>query len=138
MAKIALIKNDNNVFYLAHDSDYEEAKKIKAGEVYMFEFKKPRNYQFHKKFFALIKLVFDNQEHYRNMEHLRHDLTIRAGYYDIRYDMDGGEIQDPKSISFGSMDELEFNEFYNAVVDTIVKYFHFDKQDLIDNVAQYF
>lgn len=138
MAKIGLIKLEDNSFVLASESDLVESKKIKIGELYMYEFKKPRNIQFHRKFFALINLVFQNQDLYTNMDHLRNDLTIRSGHYDTHFDMDGIEVFSAKSISFASMDDHEFQDFYNSVVDTIVKYFHFDKQDIIDNVAQYF
>lgn len=138
MAKFALIKRDDGLFMLAHDSDYEEAKKVKTGEAYFYEVKKPRNYKFHRKFFALIKLVFDNQERYSNMEYLRKDLIICSGYYDKRYDLHGVEVYEAQSLSFSSMDEDEFSELYNSVVDTICREFNFDKQNIIDNVSQYF
>lgn len=32
----------------------------------------------------------------------------------------------------------EFSEYYNAVLDTIVKYFHFDKEDIIQNIEQFY
>lgn len=136
--KLTLIKQLNNTFKLAYDSDYDKAKKIKVGEAYECEIKKPRNYELHKKFFALIDLVYQNQELYNNSEHLRKDLTIAAGYYDERYNFQGDCIIEAKSISFASMDNLEFQEFYSAVIDTIVKHFHFEKQQILDNVEQYF
>ena len=79
-----------------------------------------------------------NQEMYNNIEHLRRDLTIESGYYDLRSNIHGEEIKEPKSISFSSMDQNEFSEYYNAVLDTIVKYFHFDKQDIITNIEQFY
>jgi len=56
--KITLIKQLNNTFKIAYDSDYETTKKIKVGEPYEFEFKNVRNLKFHKKFFALMNMVF--------------------------------------------------------------------------------
>lgn len=136
--KITLIKTLNGSFKPAYDTDYEKAKKIKPNEPYEFEYKKPRNYEFHKKFFALVNLVYQNQEQYTNAEHLRKDLLIEAGYYDTRYNLQGIEIQEAKSISFAAIDEIEFNEIYSAVVDAIVKNFHFDKEDILLNVEQFF
>ena len=136
--KITLIKQLNNTFKIAFDSDYELAKKIKVNEPYEFEYKFKRNYQFHKKFFALVNMVFQNQETYTNIEHLRKDLTIEAGYYTTRSNLDGEEIKEADSISFSNMDNNKFSEFYNAILDVIVKYFHFDKQDIIDNVTQFY
>ena len=136
--KITLVKQLNNSFKVAFDSDYEKIKKIKAGDEVECEIKKPRNYKFHKKLFALLNLVYQNQEHYVNIDHLRYDLTIAAGYYEKRISIHGEEITEPKSISFAKMDDHEFSEYYSSIVDQIVKYFHFDKQDILDNVEQYF
>jgi len=136
--KIALIKQLNGTFKPAYDSDYEKTKRIKAGDLVEVDIKKPRNYEFHKKFFALINLVYENQEIYHNVEDLREDLIIASGFYVDRTALGGELVRRAKSVSFASMDELEFSDLYNKVVDTIVKHFHFDKQDLADNVAQYF
>ena len=136
--KITLIKKLNGNFIPAYDSDYESAKKITINEPFEYEYKKPRNYKFHKKFFALLNLVYDNQERYINIEHLRHDLIIEAGLYEIRYNFQGVEVYVPKSISFAKMDEIEFNELYSKCIDVIIKYFNFNKQDIIDNIEQYF
>lgn len=135
--KLLLVKTLGG-FKPAFDTDYESAKKIPLNEPFEIEYKKKRNYKFHKKFFALVNMVFQNQERYTNIGHLRRDLTIEAGYYDVTHNLQGVEILEPKSISFASMDDIQFSEFYSSVIDVIVKYFHFDKQDIIDNVEQYY
>ncbi len=135
--KIALIRTLSG-FKCAYDSDFELSKKIKLGEIYEYDYKKPRNYEFHKKFFGLVNMVFQNQEQYINFEHLRKDLIIESGNYDLRYDLLGVEIRESKSISFASMDEVQFQELYNSVIDVIVKYFHFEKEEILSNVEQYF
>lgn len=38
-----------------YDEDFEERKKLKIGQEYMADVKVPRNLEFHKKYFALIK-----------------------------------------------------------------------------------
>lgn len=137
MSKISLVRTLSG-FKPAFDSDFEESKKIKIGEVYQYEYKKPRNYMFLKKFFALVKMVYDNQEQYTNIEHLRKDLIIESGNYDLRHDLLGVEVREAKSISFAQMSENEFSELYNSVVDVIIKYFHFDKEEIAENVERYF
>lgn len=136
--KITLIKSLNGSLKPAYDSDYELVKKIPLNEPIIFEWSKPRNYLFHKKFFALINLVYQNQEVYNNIEHLRKDLTISAGYYDLRHNFDGVEIVEAKSISFAKMDELEFSEFYSKILDVVVKWLNIDKQNIIDEIEKYF
>lgn len=136
--KITLVKNLNNTFSLAYNSDYEKAKKIKAGELRDYETKKPRNPAFHRKFFALINLVFDNQEIYSNTDDLRHDLTIEAGYFTRRTNLEGDEVKKPKSISFAKMDEHEFNNLYNAFLNVVIKHFGHDKEALEQELIQHF
>ena len=136
--EITLIKTLNGSFKPAYDSDYEKAKKISLNEPLIYSYSKPRNYRFHKKFFALVNMVFDNQEQYTNIKHLRKDLTIESGFYDTRYDLHGNQVLEAKSISFANMDEIEFNELYNRFVDTVIQYFKFDKEDIAENIQQYF
>lgn len=137
--KIALIKGLDNKFSIAYDSDYELAKKIKPNEVYEYEFKKTRNIKFHRKFFALVNLCFSNQETFNNIEHLRKELIICAGHYELIFDLESGtQKKEALSISFASMDETAFNTLYNDVLNVICEKFLFDKEDVLNNVAQYF
>lgn len=121
-----------------YDSDLDQKKMLKIGQVYKVKVSRPRNYEFHKKFFALIKLVYDNQEVFNNQDHLRKELIKQAGFYDIYHGLNGVPIMVAKSISFGSMSESEFSELYNRVIDVVVKYFAFDRQELMDEIEQHF
>lgn len=136
--KIALVKQLDNSFKSAFDSDYEYIKKFKVGEIYFFEVKRERNISFHRKLFALFKMIYENQEHYQNIEDLRKDLIVESGHFKIRYTLWGEEIREPVSLSFASMTQDEFDTLYSDIIDSVVKHFHFDKQDIIDNVLQYF
>ena len=137
--KIALIKGLDNKFSIAYDSDYELAKKIKPNEVYEYEFKKTRNIKFHRKFFALVNLCFSNQETFNNFKHLRKELIICAGHYELIFDLESGtQKKEALSISFESMDEIEFKKLYSDVLNVICDKFLFDKEDVLNNVAQYF
>jgi len=136
--KFTIVKQFNNTFKVAYDSDYDKMKRIKVGDFLQCEIKKPRNYMFHKKFFALLNMIFQNQERYNNIDHLRNDITIEAGYYTLRHNLEGKEVYEANSISFSKMNEETFGEYYSKCLDVIVKYFNFDKQSIIDNVEQYF
>lgn len=136
--KINIVKQLDNSFKVAYDSDYEKLRKIKAGQIYEVEIKNQRNAKFHRKFFALINLVYQNQEFYNNIDRLRKDLIIASGHYTERVNYWGEIITEPHSIKFAKMSEEEFKKLYNDVLDTIVKHFNFDKQDIIDNVNRYF
>lgn len=137
--KILLVKQLNGTIIPSYDEDKERLKRFKAGEPFMAEVTKPRNIKFHRKTFSLFNMVFDNQENYISLDHLRKDITIEAGYYDEYTSITTGEIKrEAKSISFAAMDDLEFGEYYNKILDVIVKFFHFDKEQIIDNVEQYY
>jgi hypothetical protein len=136
--KITLIKTLGNNFKVAYNSDYEMAKKIPVNEPIEYEWKKKRNYKFHKKFFALIDLVYENQEQFNNKDLLRKQLTIKAGFYDAFFDIDGVEQREAHSISFASMDENEFQELYARFIDAVFDWLGIEKQDLIDEIDQYF
>ena len=43
-----------------YDSDYDEKHRLREGETVLCTIRKPRNYEFHKKFFALVRIVFNN------------------------------------------------------------------------------
>ena len=51
---ILLLKNTVEGLKPLYDDDYEEKRKLKIGEVYKADIKpmKPRNLQFHRKYFA--------------------------------------------------------------------------------------
>lgn len=121
-----------------YGSDYDNKRKLKFGKEYLVNVTAPRNILFHRKMFALYNLVYQNQERYNNLDDLRGDLTIAAGFYRESVNIDGEVTLKPLSISFAGMDEIQFSELYSATIDAIVKHFHFDKQSIIDEVEQYF
>ena len=96
------------------------------------EFKKVRNYRFLKKYFALLKIGFDNwtpgliNSKYgipeKNFKRFRADLTILAGYYETTIRLDGSVRVEPKSISFAGMEEEEFSELYSKTIDVLIKH----------------
>jgi len=136
--KITLVKQLNGQFKVAFDSDYEKAKKIKIGEPYEYEYHVPRNYKFHKKFFALLELVFNNQDAYSNKEDLREDLTIEAGYYRLTENIKGQTVKRAKSISFAQMDETEFSDLYNSVVNVVINWLKISREEIAENIEQFF
>lgn len=137
--KIAVVKTINGFLRPAYDSDFEVFKKMPVNEIFEIDYTKGRNLGFHKKFFALLKLAFENQSDYRLMEDLRRDLIITSGYYDEQVNKITGECyKTAKSISFANMDELEFNELYSAIKTVISKWLGINNEDIENNIQQYF
>lgn len=136
--KALLVKQLNGSFMPAYDSDKDNLKRIKAGEMIEANIVKPRGIKFHRKLFALLNMLFQNQEIYKNLEDLRHDLTVEAGYYRETVNIQGEVIKRAKSISFAAMDELEFEKYYEDILNTIVLHFNFDKEEIINNLQDFY
>jgi hypothetical protein len=113
-----------------YDSDYDEKKKLKIGEVYEATIRLQRNLQFHRKYFGLINCAWEYQnerviEHFKhNIELFRKTVEVAAGWCEPVYSIARKEwIEVPKSISFDKMDEDEFQNLYERVKDVLFKYF---------------
>lgn len=124
-----------------YESDMEEKKKLKKGEIYWMEYKKARNYEFHKKFMALVKIGFENsKEKYikaPTFDLYRKYVTMKAGFVDIVPTVKGQMIV-PQSISFESMDELQFQEVYNKVLEFIIDDIEATKEDIERELISFF
>jgi hypothetical protein len=133
--KFQLVRTLNG-FKFAHDSDLEKGRKIKVGDFVNCDIKKPRNYMFHKKFFALVELVFQNQDLTDDKDNLRAYLTVKAGFYET-ITSDIGVMYLPKSISFAKMDEIEFEELFIKFLNVSSMLIGVDNGDIIDEIAQF-
>ncbi len=120
------------------DIDADALKKIKIGEVVKAEITKPRNVKFHRKFMALMQLVFENQTQYAVFEDLLIEVKLKTGHYTEHITTNGVLIYVPKSISFASMDEYEFNDFYTKALNILGKLIKIETEDLRKQVDQFY
>ena len=117
--------------------DKLQESKLKLNGVYEVEIKKKRNTKFHRKFFALLNICYNNQEYFEHSEDLREYLTIKAGFYRKIIMPNGYEQIKPKSISFSNMDEIEFNDFYDKVLIQVIKLLGCDSEDIINELQDF-
>jgi hypothetical protein len=109
----------------------EALEKIRPGEVIHGEYRRMRNYKFHKKLFALLNLGFEywqpgeiNSKYgtpEKNFDRFRADVTILAGYYHTEIRLDGSVRVEPDSISFAAMDEDTFEKLYQSVLTVLIE-----------------
>ena len=123
------VRNTINGLVPLYSSDLEEKRKLKIGETYQVEVKRPRNYQFHKKFFALLNIGWENTDVEMPFDTYRRWVTMRAGFYKV-YHTPKGELYEPESIAFSNMDEDTFSEVYERVLSIILKDTGADKPDV--------
>jgi len=114
-----LVKLKNGHFAPYDSVDHEESSKIKEGEV--IKGVKSRNYEFHKKAFALLKLGFDNQDKYPIFNVYRKVIIIRSGYCQMAEGKDGKIHPIPDSLSFENMSAKDFEKWYDSALDIISK-----------------
>lgn len=122
MPKFFLKKTDK-VYIPCDDNSIEITNKLDAGTIVSCEAWKERNYRFHKKYFALLNIVFENQKKYDNFEAFRAEVIMRAGYFNMHIHLSGQQSFSPKSIAFKNMDEIEFEKLYSKTIDVILKHF---------------
>lgn len=128
-----------------YDSDLEEKKRLRVGETVQCKIRKLRNYRFHKKFFALIRLTLDN---------LPEQLADRLGIYDeedmlavLKLELglfttawyQHTQVVKLSSISFEHMDETEFQVFFNRCLNIIeTRYLRgVTREDLLEEINRF-
>lgn len=123
------IKTTARTLMPATDHDAEILQHIKIGQPTRLTFKRIRNYEFHKKFFALLNLAYDywepdegNQVGEKNFDQFREDIIILCGFHNQWIRLDGSTRVTAKSISFANMSEDEFEKLYAKTIDVIIKH----------------
>jgi hypothetical protein len=97
----------------------ETIQGLAHGAVVKATISQPRNVQFHRKFFALVDLIYKNQSRYATREQVLLALKVATGYCDW-IEVKGQRVPVPRSISFAKCDELQFQEFASTVFEWVV------------------
>lgn len=98
-------------------------RKIGLGEMVEIELRRPRNIKHHRKYWALVTLVWEQLDHdkWPTAEELHEAIKIRVGLRK-RIQLPRGEVgYIAGSIAFHRMSEDEFEAFYGRVCDLIAK-----------------
>ena len=111
--------------------------KIAEGTTVMADVTRPRNVQHHRLLFALLKLTVDNTDRYPTVATLLSALKLATGHYDVvmvrrswwarilaglgLQETDDMPVLIPASISFTSMDQTAFDDFYSRCLDIIIR-----------------
>lgn len=128
-----------------YDSDLDEKHRLRIGDNVLCTIKRPRNYEFHKKYFALLRLTVANLPHLIQQqmqifteEDLLNCLKIDLGLFTTRWH-GGRQIVKTGSISFAKMDNTEFEKFFSRSVDAILRIYlrGTERQALIEEVENY-
>ena len=127
MKEVRLMKLEDGNWQPYSFEDAQVLTDFVEGECLLFKPRKPRNLGHHRKLFALLKFARFNmneklQKLYRNEEELLDDIKLATGHFETRYTATGKKWFKPKSISFGSMDQDEFQEFYDNAINSLCEH----------------
>ena len=117
---VLLVKEKGGRLAPADSISFESISAIGNGEYLTAKLTRPRNVKHHRKFFALLKIVFEAQDRYPTTNHLLHAIKIGVKHYDLVHLTKNHTVIETRSISFASMAQDEFEEFYDKVVNLIV------------------
>ena len=137
------LKNTMSGLVPINDASYDEKKKLKIGQVYEVTIKLVRNYEFHKKYFALINCAWEylpehKQEFFKTKEVFRKTIEVIAGHCIKWYSPILNEFVDiPESIAFDKMDNAAFQDLYSRVLDVILATIQVDREEFERNIINF-
>ena len=110
-----LVAKKLNALHPIDDAGAAVFRGITPGEIVSIELKRPRNLKHHRKFFAMLQIVLENQDYYKSLDDLLDVCKLAVGH--CRTVMTKhGPVRIPESISFAAMDQSAFDAFYDRVV----------------------
>ena len=124
------------------DDDSEVKRKLKLGKTFEIVIKEIRNPLFNRKFHAMIRVAWEYlpevyQEKFGNIDNFRYMTEIKAGFCEMIYDpTSGAAMYRPKSTAFDKMNEQEFEQVYNGVLNVILRDYlpHISSEEFIENI----
>jgi len=152
MAEITLMRTPQGYLVPADQQSADQIAKLKGGVGVKASFKKENNLQFHRKMFALANIGYDawepgsveykGQSIEKNFDQFREDITILAGFYTASTRLDGSIRLTAKSWSFASMNQVEREQLYSAIINVLLtriltKYTRDDLDAQVENVLRF-
>ncbi len=131
--EILLQKSPQGFLIPSSETDIDKVRKFKVGAVIRCTVTQMRNYQLHKKWFALLKIAYDvwvdgvERRKYKDIDvepdfdRFRKDVTILAGFFKATYNVRGDVRLEAESISFANMDQDKFEELYSKTIGVVLE-----------------
>ena len=110
-------------FAAADDASLDAIRSYRLNDIYRATVVRPRNLKNHRRYWALVNMCFQNCEGYKSPDQLHQHLKILAGHCMPVVSKATGETWlIPNSISFGSMDEAEFQAFWGRCIKAVCEH----------------
>jgi hypothetical protein len=136
MALDLLLMREGQRLSAADPISLEGIESLRQKETVTAAIRRNRNPAHHRKLWALIAAVFPHQQHYATQQDLLNALKVATGYFETGKTIDGIPFMIPKSISFASMSQTPFEQWYERVVDVILTRIlpSVNRDELVDQV----
>jgi len=99
--------------------DREQLLDVPEGKDLSIKLSRTRSARQHRLFWSLMQIVVDNHPYYLRPEQLVEWLKLRLGYVEEIMFHNGEMMTKLSSISFTSMGQIEFQEFFNKALYVI-------------------
>ena len=119
------------------DETREILKKIKNGDGVILDYKPKRNFKFHRRLFALLNLIFENQDYYKSIDNILEMCKFKAGYFETIITHKGEKHYKTKSIAFDEMDNAEFEKFYSKCIDVALELTGINQKNLEQQIINF-
>lgn len=131
--KIAMKKHLNSLIPVT-EAGKEDLYKLEKDKEFLVEIKRPRNLKHHKKLMALLNCYLHNQEKYSNVDEVLTALKYEMGLFTHHKLRNGCVVTQVKSISFSSMDQTEFEKFYETAIKILAADLGVGVEDFAGNI----
>ena len=108
----------------------EKLGRMKDGRRVIVTVETPRSPDQHRMFFAVLKIVYDNQEQFASIDELRRATMVEIGETVLESRLDGTRQIMPKSLKYASMKQEDFNRVFDASLDAWAKFLGVDPLSL--------
>lgn len=120
MANELILRRSGDRLVPVTEWDREKLLGIPEGRDLTVKISRTRSAKQHRLFWALMQKVVENHPYYVRAEQLVEWLKLRLGYVEEMMFHDGQLMTKVSSISFGSMGQDQFREFFTLALDVIV------------------
>jgi hypothetical protein len=133
-----LLVREGQKLAAADPMSLEGIESIRHKETVTAAIRRSRNPAHHRKYWALVGAVFPHQQYYTTQKELSNALKVATSYFETGRTIEGIPYMIPKSISWASMPQDEFEQFYDKAVEVILTRIlpAVNRDDLLDQVNQ--
>jgi hypothetical protein len=121
MATEIRVKRVLNRLVPADKLSEDDIARLDADKIYDCKLWNKRNADHHRKYRALVAAIFPHQKYYATTKALHDQLKVAVGFSYEAVDLNTGEVRTyPDSMAFDNIDQTEFEQVYERIVDVIL------------------